>query len=458
MRVPLRRRLGLTRALTLTVAAVIGLLLVLALLGAYWLVSRESYRSLDLTLVRSANAVVLEQRQGEEIPTTTDCRWLGAPACTEVAVTGDPVPPGGLVLPDDRAAIASGEAPPEFHTETIAGAHYRLYTAPLADRSGTVTVAYRADSVETSLQRTRWLFLALGGASVLASLLIGALVSRALLRDLRSVTSTAEAIAESRDTELRLNMPGTDELAQLGRSFDSMVAALDTSLQAQRQLVADASHELRTPLTAIKANAQLATNPQLDQRRRESAEANLHEAIDEMSGLVSDVLDLARGAEPDPFVEPLRLDAVVESAVTSLRAAWPERTIRVDVPEVVIVGSEPDLGRLAGNLVANALKYSPGAVDVTGVLCGPDGHAAAADSADSVMLRIRDEGPGVSVEHRERIFDRFYRAPDSGGQTGSGLGLAVAQQIAAAHGTRIVADWPAAGGTLMSIRFPLAAV
>lgn len=439
-RVPWRRRVGLSQTLTLTVGSVIGILLIIALAGAYWLVTRESYRSLDLSLVRSANALVLEHQRGETISTTTNCRWLSAPACTQITIIGDQTSSDGLPVPDDVDQIASGSRTPKFHTEYIAGKEYRLYVIPLKDNTGSLTVGYRADSVEKSLERTRWLFVGLAALSLVLGVSVSALISRALLRDLRSVTATAEAIADSHDTGLRLNMSGTDELAQLGRSFDAMVNALDSSLTAQRSLVADASHELRTPLTAIRANAQLATNPDLDPARQAAARASLHGAIDDMTILVGDVLDLARGVEPDPFVEPLRLDELVELTVAGIRAAWPERTIILDFPEAVVLGSDTGLSRLVGNLVTNAVKYSTGVVEVGASLSETD-----------VRLTVRDYGPGIPVKHRQRVFDRFYRAPGSGSQQGSGLGLALAQQIAFAHGTRVEPEWPPSGGTIMSI-------
>lgn len=443
-RVPLRRRWGLTRSLTVSITACLSAFLILAFLGAYWLVENQSYRTLDLTLIRASNVLVLQDQRGDPIDRNLDCQWLSAAACAQAVGTGYPGPPV-LPLPEDSEPVRSGAGAPVFSTATVQGHPMRLYTAPLSGGKGVVTVGYRADGIELSLERTRWLLLAVGVVGVGLSALSGYLLARANLRDLNRVRRVAEELTREQMSTGRIGMPGDDELARLSATFDQMVDTLQDAVRAQKQLVADASHELRTPLTAIRANAELALDGALAPERRLRAGRNLRGAVDDMTGLVSDIVDLARGDEPLSFPEELRLDEVLAEATRSVQGAWPERTFGFSADPAIITGDHERLFKLFANLISNAAKYSPREepVDVSLRVKGR-----------SATVSVRDHGPGVDEAERERIFDRFYRTPSARAVPGSGLGLAVAQQIAVEHGTAVRGSWPATGGTLMSVSFP----
>lgn len=441
--VPWRRLLGLKRLLAIVISTCLTVLLFVTFLGAYWLVERETYRTLDITLVRAANELVRQAQRGESIEQNLDCRWLGAPACTQV--TGaDGQATGLLPVPDGNEGILRGEDPPEFFTAEVEGVPMRLYTEALPDENRTVTVGFRAESAERSLERTRWLLLAAGAAGALMSAVAGYLIARMTLKDLRSVTRTAELITAEPETSARISMPGHDELARLSGSFDAMVDALQGSMTSQQRLVSDASHELRTPLTAIQANAELLRVPGLSGENRERAHAHLQSAVADMTGLVADIVDLARGVEADPFVEPVRLDILLAEVVHRVRSAWPTHAIITHLGSAVVTGNPERLERLFGNLIVNAVKFSPAASPVEVTLTVVSNRAC---------VTIRDDGPGVAEDERDRIFDRFYRSPATRRTPGSGLGLALAQQVAAEHGTRVQPVWPHDGGTEMSVTF-----
>ncbi|MGT2527952.1 sensor histidine kinase [Streptomyces nojiriensis] len=211
-----------------------------------------------------------------------------------------------------------------------------------------------------------------------------------------------------------------------------MLGELEQSVTAQRRLVADASHELRTPLTALRTNAELlARAERLTDAQRERASAALGRQLREVTGLVNDLIELARDEEPTPLVEQVRLDAVVERCVEGARAHWPGVPFVVRTDGVVVAGVPARLSRLLTNLLDNAAKFSPGGTPVEVDLAHDSGVPE---------VTVRDHGPGIAAEDLPYVFDRFYRAGAARALPGSGLGLAMARQIARAHGAELVAE------------------
>jgi two-component system sensor histidine kinase MprB len=261
----------------------------------------------------------------------------------------------------------------------------------------------------------------------------------------RRLTEATEHVTSTSDLSRRIDADGNDELARLASSFNAMLQALDDSLRAQRQLVADASHELRTPLTSLRTNIEvLSKGNGLSDDQRRALLADVIGEIDQLTALVSDLVELARGTEPPAHVEEVRLDDVVEQAV--LRAQKRAPSLRfVSAMEPTLVRGVPErLDRAVSNLLDNAAKWSPseGEVEVT---------------VKSGELLVRDHGPGIDEADLPHVFDRFYRAPSARGKPGSGLGLAIVRQVAESHGGTVTAEAADGGGALFRLHLPLAA-
>ncbi len=217
------------------------------------------------------------------------------------------------------------------------------------------------------------------------------------------------------------------EIRPLTQAFNDLLDRLQQAMQAQRAFVADAAHELRTPLTALRLQAQLAERAGNDDERR-AAFADLKNGLERATHLVHQLLTLAR---QEPGVQehaPVELAALLRSVVLDLSPLAEHKGIDLGIVEEIggkVAGNADALRVLFGNLLSNAVQYSPsgGTVDVS---------MQAQD--DSVTVTIQDSGPGIPEKDLARVFDRFYRADNVQSMVlGSGLGLAIVRQIADLH-------------------------
>jgi two-component system sensor histidine kinase MprB len=202
--------------------------------------------------------------------------------------------------------------------------------------------------------------------------------------------------------------------------------------------VADASHELRTPIASLRANIQtLGEAERLPAHEREALRADIVEELDQLTALVADVVELARGAAPGELADEVRLDEIVDAVAERGRARAGDRiSFRVETEPTVVRGDPARIQRAVSNLVDNAVKWSPPAGAVELELAGG-------------TLTVRDEGPGFGEEDLPHVFERFYRADGARGLPGSGLGLAIVRQAAEAHGGSVqAANAPGAGAVL----------
>jgi two-component system sensor histidine kinase MprB len=228
-------------------------------------------------------------------------------------------------------------------------------------------------------------------------------------------------------------------------SFNRMLAALEASSEAQRQLVADASHELRTPLASVLMNIELLDeNGKLPPDERERVIDDLTEQIHELTVLVGDLIDLARDEPSDTEATEVRLDEIVANAVTRAERHVREQRFRLDSQPTTVVGIAHRLERAINNLLDNALKWNDPAQPIEVTVRGGE-------------VSVRDHGPGFDEDDLPHVFDRFYRATGSRGLPGAGLGLAIVRQVADAHGGTIEAANAAGGGALLRMRLPVTA-
>ncbi|MDX2403552.1 HAMP domain-containing histidine kinase [Streptomyces microflavus] len=465
-----RRRRPLRTRLALAASAAVALVAVGVCAAAFFVIRYELLHQLDLSLTQSATRVVQENRgEGPQI-IAGECRFLSAPACAQV-VPADPAadPQAAYLLPVSAPVreVAAGARAPYFSNVTRFGQSLRMLTTPFGDGRA-LQVALRADPVERGVRQAAVLLAAVGGAGVLLAGVLGYAVSRTGLAPVARLTSTAERIAATRDPRHRIELPPgppgrQDEVTRLAASFNTMLGELEQSVSAQRRLVADASHELRTPLTALRTNAELlARADRLTPAQRERASGALGRQIREVTGLVNDLIELARDEEPLPLLEEVRIADLAEHAVATARTHWPRIRFELEVgpgaAEAVRPGVPARLARLLTNLLDNAAKFSPVDAPVEVALSAYGGggggrNGSGGRAGDGFELSVRDHGPGIAAEDLPYVFDRFYRAEAARALPGSGLGLAMARQIARAHGAELTARAAPGGGALFTVVF-----
>ncbi len=317
-----------------------------------------------------------------------------------------------------------------------------MLSAALPGGRGAIQVARPLDEIDRQLDRIVLVLLLVGASGVALGAGLGAVVARTALAPVARFTRRTEELAADPDPSERIEVVGHDELARLARSFNATLDALERSVEAQRGLVADASHELRTPIASLRANIQtLEEAERLPEAERAALRADIVGELDELTALVADIVELARGAKPGDVVDDVRLDEIAEAVVSRARARAGERLEFSAELEPTLVRGEPGrIQRALSNLVDNAVKWSPpgGAIEVR--LAGGE-------------LTVRDHGPGFGEDDLPHVFERFYRARDARGMPGSGLGLAIVRQAAEAHGGAVAAANAPGGGALMRVSF-----
>jgi two-component system sensor histidine kinase MprB len=331
-----------------------------------------------------------------------------------------------------------------FFSEGTVGHHpsriYTVYLGDMQDGHGVALQFVRSLSdISRTLERLRLILLLVVAGGLAAGAAAGALVSRAALAPVRRLTATAERIARTGDPSERVEEAGgRDELARLGTAFNTMLAALEDSIETQRRFAADASHELRTPLTSLQTNIEvLKQHERLDAEQRARLFADLEREAHEMRDLITGLLELASG-DANLERKTVQFDELVESSVERARTRFPSVHWNAHIEQATVDGIPERLERAVWNLLENAGKWtSPGSsVDVT--LAGGE-------------LRVRDHGPGIAEEDREHVFDRFYRSAAARSMPGSGLGLAIVREVAEAHGGTVTAEEAPGGGALMRL-------
>ena len=270
----------------------------------------------------------------------------------------------------------------------------------------------------------------LSAIGVLAATLVGWAVATTGLAPVARLASVAEEVSLTGDPGRRVEVGRHDEVGRLAATFNAMLSALQRSLDAQRRLVSDASHELRTPLASLRINVDvLAENPGLPAAERQEVLARVTDQVAELSRLVASVTDLARGEPSATERAPLRLDAVTAEALEAARRDWPKTEFTARLAGGVVEGNADRLRVAVRNLLDNAAKFGPPEGPVEIRLAGGE-------------FTVRDHGPGIPAEDLPFVFDRFYRALLARSAPGSGLGLAVVQEIVTGHGGTIAAERP----------------
>jgi two-component system sensor histidine kinase MprB len=376
-----------------------------------------------------------------------------------VAATGESLAPPqrelNLPIEPIDISVAAREVEPQFRTVEVDGVRLRLYTAPISFGGGrgfgqnrdnlAVQIGRSMGEVESSLSQLGWALFLGGGIGILAAAGIGLVVARSALRPLETLTSAAETVASTQELDARIDVVSDDEVGRLASAFNDMLAALNQSKVQQRQLVRDASHELRTPLTALRTNIELLARSHAmgDVDRRELLD-DVTVEVEELSALVGELVDLATDTDVDEVPTTVELADVAEVVAERYRRRT-SRTITLSGDAEPLVAKRGAIDRAIRNLVDNAVKWSDQTEPIV---------IQVSDTADEARLVVADRGPGIPVDDRESIFERFYRTDEARGLPGSGLGLAIVARIVEDHGGATFAEDNPGGGAVVGFTLP----
>jgi two-component system, OmpR family, sensor kinase len=426
-RLPLRIRL--------TLAFAVAMAVVLAILGAFLYVR-----------VRDA----LDEQLNQSLRTRAQAAGIAGP--------------GGRVGDDEGfVQVLGGDTTGPLSPEEVERARRESYFAErervpglegpirlfVTEASGTVVVAGaslddRDEAVSALLTQ-----LAIGGplALVLASL-AGYALAGAALRPVEAMRQRAQEISARVDGDRLPEPEGDDEIARLARTLNEMLARLEAGMERERRFVAEASHELRTPLASLKAELELALRRPRSTKELRAAIASAAEETDRLAALAEDLLVLARSDEGELRVDrrPIRARELLENVAQRFAARAEEAGLDVEVDAPAALAGSGDralLEQAVGNLVDNALRYGSGTVRLE----------AGADNG-SLSLAVSDEGQGFAPEFLPRAFERFTRADASRAGGSAGLGLAIVEAIARAHGGTASAENTSRGGARVAVRLP----
>lgn len=293
---------------------------------------------------------------------------------------------------------------------------------------------------------------------LVACALVAWLMADRVFAPMHELTNQLEAITDGRSLHRRLP-PGAenDEVGRLTTTINAMLSRLELSFAALRRFTADASHELKTPLAVLRADVERAMHPRTTREDRMVALEESLQEVTRMSDLVDSLLTLARAdegrfelAHEDIHIEPLLRDVYETATILGETAG-----LSISMPSIangVVRGERTRLRQLLLNLITNAIKYTPrgGKVEIASVLKSPT----------EIAITVRDTGIGISATDLPHIFDRFWRADRARSRaaerSGFGLGLAISQYIAQAHGGTLVAQSRLGRGTLFTLLLPVA--
>ena len=379
------------------------------------------------------------------------------PQLAQSRTASPPRLPAQITLP--AHTDTEGDRVSYFNVPAISGGGRYRIRAAIERRAPNriLVIASSLNGVDGTLHRLVLIELLVTAAVLAAVAALGLWVVRVGLRPLRSIEATAASIAAGDLTRRVEPANARTEIGRLGLALNAMLAQIESAFIAReaserklRRFVADASHELRTPLAAVRAYAELfkrGANRRPEDLARSMA--GISRESERMSILVEDLLLLARLDEGRPLQqERVRLDEVVTEAVETAHTVDPGRPIALEAEPVVVLGDHDRLRQIVDNLLSNTRAHTPPKTPVqVGVGC----------ANGTAVIQVADQGPGMSAEVLDRVFERFYRpdASRSRASGGVGLGLSIVAAVAEAHGGRAEAESKAGHGATFRIVLPL---
>jgi len=432
--VRLRTRIALLTALATAVAVV-------AVSASAWFLARhQAVVAVDGLLDDRAAAIVGSGPGRRRPPVLTEDVLVQF-----ITPRGVVVNPTGTVLPVTAGdlEVAAGDRASVRRSDTVEDVPVRILTVSASHlpSGGAVMLARPLTEVDDSLARLGRALVVLSGLGVLVAGLGGLIVAGRAMRPVARLTEAAEHVAETEDLDAVIEVDRQDELGRLAQSFNLMLGSLATSRRQQRRLVTDASHELRTPLTALKTNLEVLRRVgTIEPGERERILDDVIFEADELATLVGELVDLA--TDEHEFGSPEVVDlteAVTRVAARETRRSGRDVTVVGDGSRVVMVPALLD--RVVGNLVGNALKFSPRSEGVEIVVSGG-------------RIEVLDRGPGVPDADKEAVFERFYRSDEARTLPGNGLGLSIVKAVVERHGGSVRVEDREGGGARFVVELP----
>ncbi|AUY50330.1 sensor histidine kinase [Streptomyces sp. CB01881] len=471
------RAQSLRSRLTILTAAAVAVAIALSALACWFIVEKQLYGQvqhdlenvpppraapLQLPCATTPEAALKKVQENQEAgvlpeppaggPASRDTQFVWAdPACVTLPATATRAI---VIQPNDARAFALKPNQAIIRDGRFTNGEPAMVKITLA-RTSThssvlIMVATPTKAVEESLNQ---LALILGGVAlggVILAGLAGRLVARSALKPVDQLTDVVEHIARTEEVGSTIPVHGSDEIARLSTSFNSMSTALANSRDRQTRLIADAGHELRTPLTSLRTNVDLLirsneTGRPLPPATKTKLLGNMKAQMQELTVLIGDLLQLSRPDSPKPVrnLAVVALHEIAERAVARAKLRGPGLAFETDVAPWFVHGDAAALERAVINLLDNAVKYSPpgGTIEVR---------------LDQGVLTVRDHGPGIPPDELQYVFDRFWRSPSSRQLPGSGLGLSIVAQSVRESGGEVSLGPAQDGGpgALATVRLP----
>lgn len=444
------QRATLKMRLAVFTAAMVALAVGTISIIAYWTVSSALTASVDRELEAKAGILMQQATDPLRLPYlksdleqfkqfNPDTRVSISPPGWTFS-TGDTIPIGGDFKVMGDASIQS--------IRTVAG---ERILARYDSLGTTVVVAQNMDPTHQLITSLGVVLLVISLIGVLVAITAGVVISTAGLTPLWRLQRAVDYV--TRTDDLRpIAVVGNDDLAHLTRSFNAMLATLQESRVRQAQLVADAGHELKTPLTSMRTNIEflmMLNRPgepnRLSEQDRQDLERDVIAQMEELSTLIGDLVDLAREDAPGAVTEEVDMEEIIDSSLERVKRRRPDVTFELHTMPWTLSGDPFALGRSVVNLMDNAAKWSP-----------PDGTVVITmhQVGENVEISFVDSGPGIKAENHDRVFERFYRAPEARALPGSGLGLAIVKQVSERHGGSIRVESSDSSGTDMRLVLP----
>lgn len=344
------------------------------------------------------------------------------------------------IRPEDLS-VARRQLKPQITTAEIAGYRMRLLTFPLPVSGRAVMIARPMDEVDVQLAALWRISIQIFVAGVAGAALIGFAVAGRVVRPVRRLTEAATRVADTQDVDQPIDINRDDEFGQLASSFNEMLSALSLSREQQHRLVTDASHELRTPITSLRTNLEyMQRNSSIDDDERQQVLDDVLFELDQLTGLVTELVDLATDQRQMDEAERIELDELVD-AVVQRHSRRTSSQIEYSANACQIVAAPALVERAVSNMIDNALKWSPP-------------NSAIQVRVESGSIIVSDNGPGIPVEEHERVFERFYRTEAARSLPGSGLGLSIVRHVAESFGGHARIVDRDESGTTIELSFP----
>lgn len=388
----------------------------------------ENMGGIDTTTWRAANVIIMLIR--------ADTHQITQPGRQTTLVLG----PGELAIAKTSQGWSSRTGVDSTGVPT------RIVAVPLVHQNEhwALVLGRPLSTTSAVLQSTGLSLLLFGGLGAAVAAAVGYVIAKSGMAPIRHLSDAVLNITATNKL-IPIDVSGEDEVADLGRSFNRMLNALESSRERQKRLIADAGHELRTPLTSMRTNVELLVADERQHMLPEGARAEILRDVaaqlGEFTQLVGDLVQLSREDAVQPAPEPVDLRDIIESALARVKRRGPGITWNVKLEPLYLVGEPDALERAYTNLLDNAVKFSP-----------PDGTITVELIGD--RFRVADQGEGIAEEDLPHVFERFFRSDHARTTPGSGLGLSIVAQTIQAHGGWVKAGRAPEGGAEFITRLP----